>query len=246
MACELLGESFDIHGGGADLQFPHHENEIAQSEAATGKPLARYWMHNGFVTRDNEKMSKSLGNFFSIQEILARFDAETTRFFVVRSHYRSALNYSDAHIEDARIALKRLYTTLSSVPPEAGPVVIDWRAPYADRFKAAMDQDFGTPEAVAVLFDLASEVNRSRLPQLSALLRALGGVLGLLQAPPEAFLHAGSVVDSADIEALILERQNAKAARDFARADAIRAELLARGIVLKDSALGTTWEATTV
>ena len=246
MACELLGESFDIHGGGADLQFPHHENEIAQSEAATGKPLARYWMHNGFVTRDNEKMSKSLGNFFSIQEILARFDAETTRFFVVRSHYRSALNYSDAHIEDARIALKRLYTTLSSVPPEAGPVVIDWRAPYADRFKAAMDQDFGTPEAVAVLFDLASEVNRSRLPQLSALLRALGGVLGLLQAPPEAFLRAGSVVDSADIEALILERQNAKAARDFARADAIRAELLARGIVLKDSALGTTWEATTV
>ena len=246
MACELLGESFDIHGGGADLQFPHHENEIAQSEAATGKPLARYWMHNGFVTRDNEKMSKSLGNFFSIQEILARFDAETTRFFVVRSHYRSALNYSDAHIEDARIALKRLYTTLSSVPPEAGPVVIDWRAPYADRFKAAMDQDFGTPEAVAVLFDLASQVNRSRLPQLSALLRALGGVLGLLQAPPEAFLHAGSVVDSAGIASLILERQNAKAARDFARADAIRAELLARGIVLKDSALGTTWEATTV
>ena len=205
MACELLGESFDIHGGGADLQFPHHENEIAQSEAATGKPLARYWMHNG-----------------------------------------SALNYSYAHIEDARIALKRLYTTLSSVPPEAGPVVIDWRAPYADRFKAAMDQDFGTPEAVAVLFDLASQVNRSRLPQLSALLRALGGVLGLLQAPPEAFLHAGSVVDSAGIESLILERQNAKAARDFARADAIRAELLARGIVLKDSALGTTWEATTV
>ncbi len=246
MACELLGESFDIHGGGADLQFPHHENEIAQSEAATGKPLARYWMHNGFVTRDNEKMSKSLGNFFSIQEILARFDAETTRFFVVRSHYRSALNYSDAHIEDARIALKRLYTTLSSVPPEAVPVVIDWSAPYADRFKAAMDQDFGTPEAVAVLFDLASQVNRSRLPQLSALLRALGGVLGLLQAPPEAFLHAGSVVDSAGIESLILERQNAKAARDFARADAIRAELLARGIVLKDSALGTTWEATTV
>ena len=246
MACELLGESFDIHGGGADLQFPHHENEIAQSEAATGKPLARYWMHNGFVTRDNEKMSKSLGNFFSIQEILARFDAETTRFFVVRSHYRSALNYSDAHIEDARIALKRLYTTLSSVPPKDGPVVIDWSAPYADRFKAAMDQDFGTPEAVAVLFDLASEVNRSRLPQLSALLRALGGVLGLLQAPPEVFLRAGSVVDSAGIESLILERQNAKAARDFARADAIRAELLARGIVLKDSALGTTWEATTV
>ena len=246
MACELLGESFDIHGGGADLQFPHHENEIAQSEAASGKPLARYWMHNGFVTRDNEKMSKSLGNFFSIQEILARFDAETTRFFVVRSHYRSALNYSDAHIEDARIALKRLYTSLQAVPPEPDSVLIDWGAPFADRFKAAMDQDFGTPEAVAVLFDLASEVNRSRSPQLSALLRALGGVLGLLQSPPEVFLRAGSAVDSVHIETLIAQRQAAKAARDFARADAIRAELLAQGIVLKDSALGTTWEATTV
>jgi cysteinyl-tRNA synthetase len=246
MACQLLGESFDIHGGGADLQFPHHENEIAQSEAASGKPLARYWMHNGFVTRDNEKMSKSLGNFFSIQEILERFDAETTRFFVVRSHYRSALNYSDAHIEDARTALKRLYTSLQAVPAQSEPVEIDWSAPYADRFKAAMDQDFGTPEAVAVLFDLASEVNRSHSPQLAALLRALGGVLGLLQSPPEVLLRAGSSVDTAHIDALIAERQAAKAARDFARADAIRAELLAQGIVLKDSAQGTTWEAATV
>ena len=246
MACQLLGESIDIHGGGADLPFPHHENEIAQSEAASGKPLARYWMHNGFVTRDNEKMSKSLGNFFTIQEILARFDAESTRFFVVRSHYRSALNYSDAHIEDARTALKRLYTSLQAVPPQIEAVVIDWSAPYADRFKAAMDQDFGTPEAVAVLFDLASEVNRSRAPQLSALLRALGGVLGLLQSPPEVFLRAGSAVDTAHIDTLIAQRQAAKAEHDFARADAIRAELLALGIVLKDSAQGTTWEATTV
>ena len=246
MACQLLGESIDIHGGGADLPFPHHENEIAQSEAASGKPLARYWMHNGFVTRDNEKMSKSLGNFFTIQEILARFDAETTRFFVVRSHYRSALNYSDAHIEDARIALKRLYTCLQAVPPQVQAMQIDWAAPYADRFKAAMDQDFGTPEAVAVLFDLASEVNRTHSPQLSCLLRALGGVLGLLQSPPEVFLRAGSAVDASHIEALITERQSAKIGRDFARADAIRAELLAQGIVLKDSAQGTTWEATTV
>ena len=246
MACQLLGESIDIHGGGADLPFPHHENEIAQSEAASGKPLARYWMHNGFVTRDNEKMSKSLGNFFTIQEILARFDAETTRFFVVRSHYRSALNYSDSHIEDARTALKRLYTSLQAVPPQSEAVAIDWSAPYADRFKAAMDQDFGTPEAVAVLFDLASEVNRSGSPQLSALLRALGGVLGILQSPPEVFLRAGSAVDTAYIDTLIAQRQAAKAGRDFARADAIRAELLALGIVLKDSAQGTSWEATTV
>jgi cysteinyl-tRNA synthetase len=246
MACQLLGESIDIHGGGADLPFPHHENEIAQSEAASGKPLARYWMHNGFVTRDNEKMSKSLGNFFTIQEILARFDAESTRFFVVRSHYRSALNYSDAHIEDARTALKRLYTSLQAVPPQSDTMAIDWSAPYADRFKAAMDQDFGTPEAVAVLFDLASEVNRSRSPQLSALLRALGGVLGILQSPPEVFLHAGSAVDTAHIDKLIAQRQAAKAGRDFALADAIRAELLALGIVLKDSAQGTSWEATTV
>jgi cysteinyl-tRNA synthetase len=243
MSCQLLGESFDIHGGGADLPFPHHENEIAQSEAASGKPLARYWLHNGFVTRDNEKMSKSLGNFFSIQEILARFDAETTRFFVVRSHYRSALNYSDAHLEDARSALKRLYTALAAVPPQASLEAIDWSAPFADRFKAAMDLDFGTPEAVAVLFDLASEVNRSRSPQLAGLLRALGGVLGLLQGAPEAFLQAGAGVDEAQIAARIAERQAAKAARDFVRADAIRAELLAQGIVLKDSAQGTQWEA---
>jgi len=240
MACELLGESFDIHGGGADLQFPHHENEIAQSEGAFGKPLARYWMHNGFVTRDNEKMSKSLGNFFTIEDILARFDAETTRFFIVRSHYRSALNYSDAHLDDARSALKRLYTALQLVAPANG--AIDWAEPYAARFKAAMDEDFGTPEAVAVLFDLASEVNRTRSAQLAGMLKALGGTLGLLQADPQQFLQTGATLDDAAIEARILERNAAKAERDFAQADAIRKELQAVGIVLKDSPQGTTWE----
>jgi cysteinyl-tRNA synthetase len=242
MACELLGESFDIHGGGADLQFPHHENEIAQSEGAFGKPLARYWMHNGFVTRDNEKMSKSLGNFFSIEDILARVDAETLRFFIVRSHYRSALSYSDTHLDDAHTALKRLYTALHSVPPATAWVGIDWSEPFAQRFKAAMDCDFGTPEAVAVLFDLASEVNRSANANLSALLKALGATLGLLQADPRQFLQAGAAIGDEVIAARIAQRNAAKAERDFAKADAIRRELQLLGIILKDSSHGTTWE----
>ena len=240
MACQMLGESFDIHGGGADLQFPHHENEIAQSEGATGKPLALTWMHNGFVRLDNEKMSKSLGNFFTIREILAKYDAETVRFFIIRAHYRSALNYSDVHLDDARSALKRLYTALDAVAPAT--VSIDWTNPFAARFKEAMDEDFGTPEAVAVLFELATNVNRMQSAELAGLLKALGGCLGLLQGEPRAFLHSGAKLDDAVIRDLISQRAGAKRAKDFAEADRIRKKLLAQGIVLKDSAAGTTWE----
>ncbi|OBY83120.1 cysteine--tRNA ligase [Delftia sp. JD2] len=242
MGCEMLGESFDIHGGGADLQFPHHENEIAQSEGATGKPFSQVWMHNGFINVDNEKMSKSLGNFFTIRDVLKQYDAETVRFFVVRSHYRSPLNYSDVHLNDARGALKRLYTALSLVAP--AEVAIDWNHPAAARFKAAMDEDFGTPEAVAVLFELAAEVNRSKSAETAGLLKALAGCLGLLQGDPQAFLQAGtSEMDAGAIEAQIAARAAAKAAKDWAEADRIRKALLEQGIVLKDSPAGTTWEA---
>ena len=197
-------------------------------------------MHNGFVRVDNEKMSKSLGNFFTIRDVLQQYDAETLRFFIVRAHYRSALNYSDAHLDDARGALKRLYTALDAVPP--ADVQIDWAQPQAARFKAAMDEDFGTPEAVAVLFELATEVNKTRSAELSGLLKALGGTLGLLQGDPKAYLQAGATLDDAAITALIDQRAAAKLAKNFAEADRIRQDLLAQGVVLKDGSTGTTWE----
>ncbi len=243
MSCQTLGETFDIHGGGADLQFPHHENELAQTVGVTGKPMAQVWMHNGMVQLDNEKMSKSLGNFFTIRDVLAKYDAETVRYFLVRGHYRSDIGYSDAHLNDARNALKRFYTALDLVAPAPLANGIDWTQSHAARFKAAMDEDFGTPEAVAVLFDLAGEVNRTQSAELSGLLKALGGVLGLLQDSPKAFLQAGAGLDEAAIQTKIQERAAAKAAKDFALADSIRKDLLAQGIVLKDSPTGTSWEA---
>ena len=241
MSCELLGDHFDIHGGGLDLQFPHHENEIAQSEGASGKTFVNVWMHNGFLNVDNEKMSKSLGNFFTIRDVLKRYDGETIRFFMLRTHYRSPFNFSDVNLDDARQSLRRLYTALASAEELPVGFEIDWSQPQAARFRAEMNEDFNTPGAVAVLFDLAGEVNRTRDAVTASLLKALGGTLGLLQQLPQGFLQAGSGIDEARIDALIAERQAAKAARNFARADEIRRELAALSIVLQDSPQGTTW-----
>jgi cysteinyl-tRNA synthetase len=258
MSAHHLGAHFDIHGGGQDLQFPHHENEIAQSEAANSCKMANYWMHNGFVRVDDEKMSKSLGNFFTIREILNKYKPEVVRFFILRAHYRSPLNYSDAHLDDAKASLTRLYTALRG--REVSTNLIDWKHPQATRFKAAMDDDFNTPEAVAVLFDLANEVNKTNSIEAANLLKNLAAVVGLLQRDANEFLQndvvaafakvgfeiisenlKNSVQAQEYIDKRIVDRAEAKKSKNFAEADRIRKELADAGIILEDTPQGTTW-----
>ena len=246
MSTCCLGDTFDIHGGGPDLTFPHHENEIAQSEAATGKTYVNTWMHAGAVRVNQEKMSKSLGNFFTIRDVLAEHDPEVVRYLLVASHYRSAINYSVDSLVEARKSLTRLYTALEGVNADEQAAASD----AAERFTAAMDDDFNTPIALAALFDLARDLNRAKsdqpaeAPRLAGELKRLAGVLGLLQQTPQTFLKGAQqqvALSEEEIEAKIAERQAAKGSKDFARADAIRDELAALGIILKDSREGTTW-----
>lgn len=252
MSTHCLGNHFDIHGGGLDLQFPHHENEIAQSEGATGETFVNTWVHNGFVRIDDEKMSKSLGNFFTIKEVLKKYDPEVIRYFILSSHYRSPLNYSDQHLDIARAALTTFYTALRGLDLEAADNMVAKKSEHHDRFFAAMDDDFNTADALAVLFDLAHEINRIRTPeekrasQLGLVLKQLAGLLGLLQRVPTEFLQGtsnvgGSEVSSEDIEAMINQRNAARAAKDWSESDRLRDALAELGVILEDGPQGTTW-----
>ena len=242
-----LGNHFDIHGGGPDLPFPHHENEIAQSEAANGETFVNYWLHAGAVRVNKEKMSKSLGNFFTIREVLAKFPAEIVRYLLTASHYRSQIDYAEDALVEAQRALDRLYTAMDQLELQ----YVSLEGPYLDRFNSAMDDDFNTREAISVLFEMAREVNRLKRdtdPQAAVLasqMRGLGNILGLLELDPQAYLRGeageGDLAD-ANVDALVVQRQQAKSDRNFALSDQIRDQLKVAGIVLEDSKEGTVWK----
>ena len=247
MNCKQLGHHFDIHGGGSDLMFPHHENEIAQSTCAHDGPYVNYWMHSGMVMVDREKMSKSLNNFFTVRDVLKHYDAETVRYFLMSGHYRSQLNYGEENLNQARAGLERLYTALRNTDATAAPAGGE---EFEARFREAMDDDFNTPGAYSVLFDIARDVNRLKAEDkaavdgLAARLRQLAGVLGLLEQDPEAFLQSGAQSNDdevAEIEALIKMRNDARKEKNWAQADIARDKLNELGIILEDGPAGTTW-----
>ena len=243
MSERYLGAHFDIHGGGQDLQFPHHENEIAQSEGAHDHEFVNYWMHNGFVRVDDQKMSKSLGNFFTVREILSKYDAEVIRFFILRAHYRSPLNYSDTHLDDAKSGLTRLYTSLKDITLDYDSHEVNWGDYRAKKFREALDDDLNTPEAMSVLFDLASDLNRERNVVTAALLKGLAGILGLLAREPSEFLQAGAgaEISTVEIDAMIKQRNEARKNKNFDEADELRDHLLKAGVILEDASGITTW-----
>lgn len=238
MAMDELGEQFDIHGGGSDLQFPHHENEIAQSEGASGKPFANYWLHVGMLQINHEKMAKSTGNFLTIQQALEAHHPEAIRYFLLSSHYRSPLNYSEDNIRNAHKALLRLYQSLREVESQSGEIDEVWQA----RFNSAMDDDFNTPVALSILFDLSHELNKTKSPKLASTLKCLAQILGVLQEDPKVFLQSGlGVVDKMEIERLISQRNEARAKREWAKADELRGLLESLGVELEDGPDGTVW-----
>ena len=241
MSNKFLGKNFDIHGGGQDLQFPHHENEIAQSEATNDCQMVNYWIHNGFVRVDDEKMSKSLGNFFTIREILKHFNAEVIRFFILKAQYRSPLNYSDSHLKDAKQALTRLYIAARGLKNKVSNSDIDWQNKFAIQFKAALDDDFNTPEAISVLFGLTNKINKNSQQSDLLLLVQLSNILGILEQEPEVFLRGDASEQLLDIDQLIKDRMEAKKIKDYKTADEIRIYLESHDILLEDSSEGTIW-----